>query len=281
MTAVRSEKTISVKFSCNIQGDLKSLYLIFSINNGTSWYRVKMKNVNDKYAVLVPNIEVGTRILYVFKAIAPNGQEILDNNNGKFYSQIAGNKSSILKPQKSTESSPNLSSSVQSDQVENETSQEKEKPISKEPKKNISNNSNLPPEFMHKNNPFLSDSVSSFPEPNNSQKASSKQNSSTSPEELHGTVENQSSSSISSKTSINSDKFAPIIPLNPFPADYGDIEVKSDPLTLFSEIIDDQISNTNSSMAPLTSSEVENNKKCSNCGANLNVKWNRCPFCGR
>ena len=74
----------------------------------------------------------------------------------------------------------------------------------------------------------------------------------------------------------------PIIPYNPFSADFGDIKSSQSALLSFSQIIDGRMTSP-----PMKKNSYIKNvqvinatKKCIECKANLNRKWKVCPICG-
>src|SRR6056297_228031 len=84
-----SEK-VPVKIQCAIDGgQVRDIFLIFSNDNGNNWYEVEMTQGPQGYEVVIPNVNIGTRILYCFKAISNDGQEIIEDNRGQYYTQTA------------------------------------------------------------------------------------------------------------------------------------------------------------------------------------------------
>ena len=81
---------VSVEIKCSIEGDLSKLILIFSLDKGNTWYSVNMEKRDSIYIVTLPDISRGIIILYSFKAIGHDGDEFIEDNNGMYYSQIAG-----------------------------------------------------------------------------------------------------------------------------------------------------------------------------------------------
>ena len=81
---------VSVEIKCSIEGDLSNLILIFSLDKGNTWYSVDMVKRDLIYTVTLPDISKGIIILYSFKAVGYDGEEFIEDNNGMYYSQIAG-----------------------------------------------------------------------------------------------------------------------------------------------------------------------------------------------
>ena len=81
---------VTVEIKCSIEGDLSKLILIFSLDKGNTWYSVNMEKRDSIYIVTLPDISRGIIILYSFKAVGYDGEEFIEDNNGMYYSQIAG-----------------------------------------------------------------------------------------------------------------------------------------------------------------------------------------------
>ncbi len=81
---------VTVEIKCTIEGDLSKLILIFSLDKGNTWYSVNMEKKESVYIVTLPDISKGIIILYSFKAVGYDGEEFIEDNNGMYYSQIAG-----------------------------------------------------------------------------------------------------------------------------------------------------------------------------------------------
>ena len=81
---------VSVEIKCSIEGDLSKLILIFSLDKGNTWYSVDMIKKDLIYTFTLPDISRGIIILYSFKAVGYDGEEFIEDNNGMYYSQIAG-----------------------------------------------------------------------------------------------------------------------------------------------------------------------------------------------
>ena len=88
--SVSNYSKVSVEIKCSIEGNLLKLILIFSLDKGNTWYSVDMVKKDLIYTVTLPDISRGIIILYSFKAIGHDGEEFIEDNNGMYYSQIAG-----------------------------------------------------------------------------------------------------------------------------------------------------------------------------------------------
>ena len=90
MSLRNPDSKVSVEIKCSIDGDLSKLILIFSLDKGNTWYSVDMVKSDSIYTVTLPDISRGIIILYSFKAVGHDGEEFIEDNNGMYYSQIAG-----------------------------------------------------------------------------------------------------------------------------------------------------------------------------------------------
>lgn len=84
-----SDSNHEITIECGVEGDIKILFLLFSLDKGQTWYQVEMMKSEGIYSVKIPNVSLGTKILYIFKAISNSNEEFIDNNSGQFYSQTA------------------------------------------------------------------------------------------------------------------------------------------------------------------------------------------------
>jgi uncharacterized membrane protein YkoI len=80
---------IPMEIKCNIEGDLEQIILVFSNDNGVTWYEIEMQKNGNVYSLTIPSVKIGSKVLYVFKGYGPNGEEFMEDNQGQFYSQVA------------------------------------------------------------------------------------------------------------------------------------------------------------------------------------------------
>lgn len=253
---IENDSKISVEIKCNIEGDLSNLFLIFSTDNAHSWYSVKMKNLGKLYSITLPNVPFGNKILYLFKIISFDGKEYIEDNDGKYYFEIAGQKE-VIGDDKSTH--------LQNINSEEDLSKVVEKiTIEEAIIENVVNNLISGDETTIVHSPIL-----------NQQNINTEKKSINTDQNRIETLENTLSLESSSKV-------RPIIPYNPFSADYGDLESSKNALLSFSQIIDGRLTSPpkkkNSYLKNIQ--VLETNKKCDVCKANLSNKWKICPICG-
>ncbi|UYP46337.1 hypothetical protein NEF87_002622 [Candidatus Lokiarchaeum ossiferum] len=268
------DSKISVEIKCNIEGDLSNLFLIFSTDNAHSWYSVKMNNLGHSYSITLPNVPFGNKILYLFKIVGSDGKEYIDDNNGQYYFEIAGQKEVLYE-----ESIPN----------KNENS---------DAKISASNNKLTAEESIIEN--VVQDLIvgeetmilerSSVDKQEFNRSASSHNIKSSENEIIENDANTHKISHINqpieeegTNSQIDSSKvIRPIIPYNPFSADYGDLESSQNALLSFSQIIDGRMTSPpKKKNSYLKNVQVlETNKKCAICKANMNNNWKICPICG-
>ncbi len=259
-------KVVSIKISCNIQDDIKELFLIFKKEDEKSWYKVKMSNADKSYSVILPNIKEGLKIIYLFKAITNEGREILENNNGKLYTQIASKPTQKSKPEK--EIGPILTESKQN------TNSLKEEQT-------------LPPDFASKISPFLKPTQELKTARKNAIKRSQKEpnqpNHSKKEIRSQNSVEDSANTNIISTSPISGSSqhyYKPIIAYNPFPADLGEIKIQSDRFSIFSENVEMIVSGHNDSTNDKKSRQPSVITLCKQCGMKMDPDWLICPVCG-
>jgi len=64
---------------------IKSLTMYFTGDNGNSWYQITMVKENDYYVAEILNVPLDSIIIYYLKGIDENGDEFIEDNDGKFY----------------------------------------------------------------------------------------------------------------------------------------------------------------------------------------------------
>ena len=252
---------VAIEINCAIEGNLSELFLIFSVDE-SKWYQVPMNKTPHSYSISIPNITVGVKILYLFKAIGPNGEEFVENNNGQFFSQIAGSDlvEPTPKPQEEVRERINPSEQLPPIHLKSEPS---------------NSSPSLPPEFSspkYPSNPFL--------EPSTEVSKEAPANTVTSGEDESSFDSTQKISS-NNQISPSDPTLRPIIAYNPFPADFGDIQESSSPIQSFSNIIGAQLTTLpEKKRSFIKRPEVLGHQPCSHCQAVLTSKWKICPICG-
>ncbi len=64
---------------------LSDVNLVFSADEGNSWYKMKMVKEIDYYASDIEDIPVGSEIIYFLEIILENGEKVIENNDGSYF----------------------------------------------------------------------------------------------------------------------------------------------------------------------------------------------------
>jgi len=274
---------VKVEFGCSIEEKLESLQLIYSEDQGNSWYQSKMLEKNGKYSVVV-NLIPDKDIAFLFKAINPKKEIFIENNHDQYY---------VLKI--NPEKSENIPLSIISNDIS-----PKFIPPSQKNAIDSSKTVKLPSEFQPQFNPFLT--LKTKPNIRSSLQSDSSLNEITPASPSDQTIsissnnmqkdqepifpkeisKNFNGSDISGKiqdnTSIN---LRPIIAYNPFPADYGDIEIKHHGISTFSNLVDASLNEPNQKKHSLIKRNLtETSQICAICHSKVKSTWKICPVCG-
>ena len=109
--------------------------LIFSADEGVSWYSLRMENQLDYFIAEIVEVPLGTVVIYYIEVLLAHGEKIVENNDGKYFrykvglpGEFLGNNegrstesippSSEYKPPKVTNQSAENSESVEKPKVE-------------------------------------------------------------------------------------------------------------------------------------------------------------------
>jgi hypothetical protein len=324
-----STQKVPVEIQCDIDDQLAGLYLIFSIDNGNSWFEVTMEQQGTLYSISIPNVPAGVKVLYLFKAIGLGGEEFVENNGGQYFSKIAGQVEATGYSVSSSNSayldsdmvdsaenrieqptpSENFSNSLPTPKVNSNIPSSESIPIpsntqgsgaiadpqdqsatamvsfpdnksSSEYDENQKSTESLPPEFYDKLNPFQDPQ----PATNNNQGQVPYQEQNLSSDSTQMVTSNAKlpiSTQEEKKPKPNSDFSRPIIPYNPFPVDYGELQNSADGIQSFSQIISAKLTTPPSKKRSfIKRPNMLNSKVCTTCKANINLKWKICAICG-
>jgi len=64
---------------------IQKVKLIFSADQGKSWYQMNMKNKIDHYLAEIDKVPNNSVIIYYIEVFLANGEKIVENNEGKYY----------------------------------------------------------------------------------------------------------------------------------------------------------------------------------------------------
>ena len=62
-----------------------SVNLIFSADQGKSWYQMQMDSKVDYFIAEISEIPAGSNIIYYIEVYLENGEIVIENNNNKYY----------------------------------------------------------------------------------------------------------------------------------------------------------------------------------------------------
>ncbi len=98
--------------------------LIFSADQGMSWYSLRMENQLDYFIAEVVEVPLGTLIIYYIEVLLAHGEKIVENNDGKYFRYRVGLHAEYLGKNKG-KSTENITSSseYQNSIVSNQTAE--------------------------------------------------------------------------------------------------------------------------------------------------------------
>ncbi|MBD3254411.1 MAG: hypothetical protein GF383_04920 [Candidatus Lokiarchaeota archaeon] len=104
------KRTKTIKIVVKITEDefkepIKSTKLIFSSDQGKTWYQMKMELKNDFLVAELVEVPVGTVIIYYIEVLLKNDEKYIENNDGKYFYYKVGT------PTEDSEESPPMNES--------------------------------------------------------------------------------------------------------------------------------------------------------------------------
>ncbi len=69
---------------------LERVKLIFSADQGRSWYQMEMENQLDFFIAEITDVPVGSDIIYYIEVILIHGEQIIENNEGNYFHYRVG-----------------------------------------------------------------------------------------------------------------------------------------------------------------------------------------------
>ena len=69
---------------------LERVKLIFSADQGRSWYQMEMENQLDFFIAEITDVPVGSDIIYYIEVILIHGEQIIENNEGNYFHYKVG-----------------------------------------------------------------------------------------------------------------------------------------------------------------------------------------------
>ncbi|MHA1661515.1 MAG: hypothetical protein ACTSUT_20655 [Promethearchaeota archaeon] len=74
----------------NYNEALVKVLLIFSANQGKSWYQMEMDIKVDYLIAEITEVPIGSVLIYYIEIYLANGEKIIENNDGKYYNYKVG-----------------------------------------------------------------------------------------------------------------------------------------------------------------------------------------------
>ena len=291
---------IPMEIKCNIEGDLQQIILVFSNDNGKSWYEIEMQKDGNIYSLTIPSVKIGSKVLYVFKGLGINGEEFMEDNQGQFYSQIAKSPE-ILKPstlplESETEDqieipseSPDLENNeiIEENQIDDNSPgdtvqiSEEQPKVAKENQMATQDSSIKPKEIEAPDQPTekigknlspksLQSPVVQFANPYNHFTQEKTQE-----------ISSVTKENIVEESSTENNSGRVITAFNPYSLEDGQIGAPPTVAETFSKIMGARRTNTpEKKQSFVNKPENQDVKVCNGCKANLNLAWKVCPVCG-
>ena len=109
-----SKKTIKIVVKIteeDFNEALENVQLIFSADQGKSWYQMKMENKLDYFIAELAEVPTGSIIIYYIEVTLANGEKVIENNDEKYFFYRVGvpiEESSKPPPQPKTQTPRNV-----------------------------------------------------------------------------------------------------------------------------------------------------------------------------
>jgi len=69
---------------------LERVQLIFSADQGVSWYSLRMENQLDYFIAEIVEVPLGAVVIYYIEVLLAHGEKIVENNDGKYFHYKVG-----------------------------------------------------------------------------------------------------------------------------------------------------------------------------------------------
>lgn len=291
---------VPMEIKCNIDGDLQQIILVFSNDNGKSWYEIEMQKYGNIYSLTIPSVKIGSKVLYVFKGFGPNGEEFMEDNQGQFYSQIAKGPEilkSLTSPAES-ETEDHIELPSETPDLENNEIVEEDLIEEKSPKVSvqITEEQTIAAEknqIATQDSPIKPKEIDTPDQPTEKIEKIIPPKSLQSPvvqfanpynhfsQEKIQEIPNDTKENIVEESSTESNSGRVITAFNPYSLEDGQIGAPPTVAETFSKIMGARRTNTpEKKQSFVNKPENQDVKVCTGCKANLNLAWKICPVCG-
>ncbi|MFX1589661.1 MAG: hypothetical protein ACFFC1_16035 [Promethearchaeota archaeon] len=130
------KKTIKIVVKITEETFNKSIFtvnLIFSADQGKSWYQVGMEPKMDYYIAEIAEVPIGSVIIYYVEVHLEDGEKIVENNEGKYFFYKVGVPIEEAEPEASPQESAAIKKSI--DQYTKKPKKYQKPPIEAPPEK--------------------------------------------------------------------------------------------------------------------------------------------------
>ncbi|MFX0038310.1 MAG: hypothetical protein ACFFCY_03470 [Promethearchaeota archaeon] len=131
-----NKKTIKIVVKITEETFNKSIFsviLIFSADQGKSWYQMEMDSKMDYYIAEIAEVPIGSVIIYYVEVQLEDGEKIVENNDGKYFFYKVGVPIGEAEPEASPQESAAIKKSI--DQSNTKPQKYKKPPIEAPSKK--------------------------------------------------------------------------------------------------------------------------------------------------
>ena len=74
----------------DFEDSFERVQLIFSADQGVSWYSLKMENQLDYFIAEIVEVPLGAVVIYYIEVLLAHGEKIVENNDGKYFHYKVG-----------------------------------------------------------------------------------------------------------------------------------------------------------------------------------------------
>ncbi|MFX0143636.1 MAG: hypothetical protein ACFE9C_06115 [Candidatus Hodarchaeota archaeon] len=130
------KKTIKIVVKITEETFNKSIFsviLIFSADQGKSWYQMEMDSKMDYYIAEIAEVPIGSVIIYYVEVHLEDGEKIIENNDGKYFFYKVGVPIGEAEPEATPQESAAIKRSI--DQSRRKPQTYKKPPIEAPPQK--------------------------------------------------------------------------------------------------------------------------------------------------
>jgi hypothetical protein len=83
---------------------IENVNLIFSADQGKSWYKTKMEFISDYFESEIVDVPGGSKVIYYIEVSLENGEQVIENNEGKYFHYKVGEPEEVIMHKEDPES---------------------------------------------------------------------------------------------------------------------------------------------------------------------------------